>query len=267
MAEDNPDDKNRPTPLKERLKDVGKKVGDASKKAAKKTTDASKKVAEKTTEVGGKLAKDIKSSAQKLGTSVGKKREERKVKKEEKKAARAKPDTDEYDNTDSELVTLTKSEYDDLVALSKGKNKAKEGEMSRAISDIQSTLTMTILFAALLFGIDRYIESNPLYIWNVSAELLIWPVGTSLWSYFVLHKLAKSRTFLSMSFGMRVQTSIGIGLGTELVLILTSETVAITHIWGWTAVVALTAILLSGIVRAIVGFFYRLFGKKRVDET
>jgi len=41
--------------------------------------------------------------------------------------------------------------------------------------------------------------------------------------------------------------------------LLSSETVAITNIWGWTGVVALTAMLLSGLVRGLAGTLSRLF--------
>ncbi|MEC7435623.1 MAG: hypothetical protein VYB27_00950, partial [Candidatus Thermoplasmatota archaeon] len=58
---------------------------------------------------------------------------------------------------------------------------------------------------------------------------------------------------------MRLQTSVGVGLATELAMLLSSETVAITNIWGWTGIVAFTAILLSGFVRGIMGTFALIF--------
>ena len=151
----------------------------------------------------------------------------------------------------SKLQTSQNIESDDKKDISRKNKHTFGGEISQTISDIKSTVTMSVLFAGILFGTEIYLQSNPLQIRSISAELLIWPVGTGLWSFLILNILSKSRTILSMSFPMRVQTSIGIGLATEIILILTSESVAITHIWGWTVAVAITAILLSGLFRAI----------------
>ena len=287
------------TTFKEKIKDVGQRVSAASKKAAQKTSEVSKKaaqktsevskkVAQKTSEVSKKTASDMKTSAQKFGETVGKKRVELKEKrmealdeKIEKKQRKIK--AKEETVNEEEKVTITKSEYNKLIedaksnsqpqsshtieseTIQKGSEKNKQtfgGEISQTISDIKSTITMTVLFAGILFGTEIYLQSNPQQIGNISAELLIWPVGTGLWSFLVLNVLSKSKTILSMSFPMRVQTSIGIGLGTEIILILASESVAITQIWGWTAAVALTAILLSGLFRAITSPISRRIRKK-----
>ena len=87
-------------------------------------------------------------------------------------------------------------------------------------------------------------------------------MGTALWSFYILNKLASTGTFLKMPIGMRIQSAIGVGLATELALILATDTVVITNIWGWTAAVALTSILLSGIFRGMGGTFYKLFNRK-----
>ena len=191
--------------------------------------------------------------------------------------------SDMEETVNEEKVTITKSEYNKLIEDAKSNSQPQSsqtiesetiqespeknkhtfgGEISQTISDIKSTITMTVLFAGILFGTEIYLQSNPQQIGNISAELLIWPVGTGLWSFLVLNILSKSKTILSMSFPMRVQTSIGIGLGTEIILILASESVAITQIWGWTAAVALTAILLSGLFRAITSPISRRIRRK-----
>ena len=68
-----------------------------------------------------------------------------------------------------------------------------------------------------------------------------------------------------MPLGMRLQTSIGIGLATELAILLTSETQAITNIWGWIAMVALTVTLLSGLLRGLGSSFSRLLNFRKND--
>ena len=69
-----------------------------------------------------------------------------------------------------------------------------------------------------------------------------------------------------MPLGMRLQTSVGVGLATELAMLLSSETVAITNIWGWTGIVALTAILLSGFVRGLMGTFARILNRSIQED-
>ena len=79
--------------------------------------------------------------------------------------------------------------------------------------------------------------------------VIVWPVCTALWSLFLLGRLAKARTFLTMGWSMRIKTALGIGLATELAMLLMNEEMqAITNVWGWSATVALTAFLLLSLI-------------------
>jgi len=63
---------------------------------------------------------------------------------------------------------------------------------------------------------------------------------------------------------MRLKTAIGIGLATELAMILMNEEMqAITNVWGWTATTALAAFLLSGFFRGIAASISRILGFKK----
>ncbi|MBI79559.1 MAG: hypothetical protein CMQ51_03960, partial [Gammaproteobacteria bacterium] len=143
------------------------------------------------------------------------------------------------------------------------KNETFLIEVSNSLNDIMSVLSVTIVFAALLVGVEYYLNSNPQKIGEISIEFLIWPIGTAIWSFYILNKLAKARTFLKMPLGMRIQTAIGVGLATELALILSTDTAIVTNIWGWTAIVALTTILLSGFLKGFIGSFYSKFRKDK----
>jgi len=252
-----------------------------------------------------KVGSDVKGASAKVSESVDKKREEFKERREAAKVAKAEADdrreneilsemrgsdllpiTMDSRQEEEDVVVLSRVEYDNLMTeLDNQRNIIHQPvlvpqkglketpnhdslvtEISRSMNDVLSTLGVTVFFAGILVGTDIYLESNPYVLGNISLELLIWPVGTGLWSFYILHRLARSRTFLKMPIGMRLQTAIGVGLATELALLLNSETVAISNIWGWTAAVALTAMLLSGIVRGIGGSFSRLFGIKKPDE-
>ena len=294
MAEDEP---SKVDSFKGRLSDIGKKVGDVSKKAAKKTSEVSANIAEDIKLGARKVSDDVKVGAQKVSETVEQKREELLEKREETKKAKAEADDAREDelredlrisslfplkeyssnHEEDDFVTIPKDEYYALIKSSERQvvvpevlnsyeivnkekipNQTLSVELSRSFNEILQALGVSVLFAAIIAGFDYYLKDNPANFGPISAELLIWPVGTGVWSYYILHRLAKSRTFLSMPLGMRLQTSVGVGLATELAMLLSSETVAITNIWGWTGIVALTAMLLSGLVRGFAGSFGRL---------
>ena len=253
-----------------------------------------------------KVGEDVKGASAKVTETVDKKRGEFKERREAAKVAKAEADdireneilsevrgsdlfpitvSSEQDVND-DVIVLSREEYSTLLnqldemksishqqeittpeKLSKSQtNDTLATELSRSMNDVLTTLGVSVVFAGILVATNFYFESNPQVVANISIELFIWPVGTGLWSFYILHRLARSRTFLKMPIGMRIQTAIGVGLATELALLLNSETVAITNIWGWTATVAFTAILLSGIVRGFMGSISRLFGLNKEDE-
>ena len=144
-------------------------------------------------------------------------------------------------------------------------NEGLKKELSKTINDVIQTLLISVIWAGILAYSSSFTQTNSVDLGGLSLELFIWPVGTGIWGFYILHRLAKSRTFLSMPLGMRLQTSIGIGLATELAILLTSETQAITNIWGWIAMVALTVTLLSGLLRGLGSSFSRLLKFRKND--
>ena len=288
----------------QKVGDASKKV--AKKTSDLGSSIAGSSVAKDIAAGAKKVGDDVKDASAKVSETVDKKREEFKERREATKVAKAQADDireneilsemrgsdllpisiTHQQEVEEDVVVLSREEYDSLlnkldeirtaspppvvspspVLKDSQTNDTLAVELSKSMNDILTTLGVTVLFAGMLVGIDLYFQSNPQALGNISLELLIWPVGTGLWSFYILHRLARSRTFLKMPIGMRVQTSIGVGLATELALLLNSETVAITNIWGWTAAVALAAMLLSGVVRGIVGSISRLFGLKITDE-
>ena len=280
------------------IKSGAKKTSEKTKIAAKKTSDKTKEVAKKASEKTVITAKKFGNTIEKKKEELKRKREEKNNSKlidknnfnidDEKYIT----DASEVDDTNllsqkvtnnEDMVTISKSEYETLIKKNsikeintrENKNNSKKNnkkirtpnesltvELSKSLNEIMATLSVTIVFAALLVGAEYYLDNNPQKIGEFSIELLIWPMGTALWSFYILNKLASTGTFLKMPIGMRIQSAIGVGLATELALILATDTVVITNIWGWTAAVALTSILLSGIFRGMGGTFYKLFNRK-----
>ena len=135
------------------------------------------------------------------------------------------------------------------------------GEMKQSMDQILLSLGGSVVWAAMLIGLDLYLDSQGYTYQGYSLNVAVWPLGTALWSLFLLSRLAKARTILSMGWSMRIKTALGIGLATELAMLLMNEEMqAITNVWGWTATVALTAFLLSGLFRGLATSLSRLFG-------
>ena len=280
------------------IKSGAQKANEKSKVVAQKASERTKEVAQKASEKTVSVAKKFGATIEKKKEELKQKREEKRNEKinqdkninivHEKEIINEPIENEENFELEKippneDVVTISKSEYDALLKnksekvqvsqknkkVSKKKNKkirtpneSLTVELSKSLNDIMATLSVTIVFAALLVGAEYYLNNNPQKIGEFSIELLIWPIGTALWSFYILNKLAITGTFLKMPIGMRIQTAIGVGLATELALILATDTVVITNIWGWTAAVALTSILLSGILRGMGGSFYKLFNKK-----
>ena len=78
--------------LKDKLSDIGQKVGDASKKAAKKTSEVGANIAEDIKVGARKVSEDVMIGAQKVSETVELKKEEFLEKREESKKAKAVAD-------------------------------------------------------------------------------------------------------------------------------------------------------------------------------
>ena len=87
---------------------------------------------------------------------------------------------------------------------------------------------------------------------GLNSKAIVWPIGTAIWTMFLLSSQKKAGTLLSMELNNRIKMSLGVGLATTLSLMLTDgEMKAITNVWGWSMTVALCAFLLSGFFRGM----------------
>ena len=128
-------------------------------------------------------------------------------------------------------------------------------------------LGFSVIWLSLLIGSTLYIESMNLVLGDYSADLFVWSIGTMIWSLVLLQRLEAFRTILAMPLGMRIQTSIGIGLVTAMALLLTKEEfAAIGNVWGWTSTIALSALLLSGFIRGLFNSSKYLIKFNKIKE-
>ena len=139
--------------------------------------------------------------------------------------------------------------------------------LGTSLSEIVMLLGFSVIWLSLLIGSTLYIESMNLVVGDYSADLFIWSIGTMIWSLVLLQRLEAFRTILAMPLGMRIQTSIGIGLVTAMALLLTKEEfAAIGNVLGWTSTIALSALLLSGFIRGLFNSSKYLIKFNKIKE-
>ena len=116
MADDEP---SKMESFKDKLSDIGQKVGEASKKAAKKTSEVSANIAEDIKVGAKKVSEDVKVGAMKVSETVEHKKEEFLEKREESRKAKAEAD----DAREEELRSVLEStELIPIVPLNEDKN-------------------------------------------------------------------------------------------------------------------------------------------------
>ena len=127
------------------------------------------------------------------------------------------------------------------------------GEVGISMNQILITLGVSVLWAIILIIINFQLEERGFELSGLGTKAVVWPVGTAIWTMFLLSSQKKAGTLLSMKLGNRVKTSIGVGLATTLSLMLTDgDMQGITNVWGWTMTAALCAFLLSGFIRGMI---------------
>lgn len=140
--------------------------------------------------------------------------------------------------------------------------KGLSGEVNKSINQILITLGFSVVWAIVLIVTSFQLEQNNITFSGLGSKAIVWPIGTAIWTMFLLTSQSKVGTILSMDMKNRAKTSIGVGLATILSLMLTDgEMRAITNIWGWTMTLALCAFLLSGFIRGVISSFRNISNK------
>ena len=140
--------------------------------------------------------------------------------------------------------------------------------MGTSISESVMLLGFSVAWLASLIGATIYVEPKGWVVGDYSVDLFIWSIGTGVWSLVLLQRLDAVRTVLAMPLGMRIQTSAGVGLVTAMALLLSKEEfTAIGTVWGWTATIALAALLLSGLGRGVLNSSKQVLGLRAIKEV
>ena len=173
---------------------------------------------------------------------------------------RLKADLEEAEEFVQTIDQTSKSTNDKRTGKKKNSDeKGISGEVNKSINQVLITLGFSVIWAIILIAATFQLEQNATTLSGLSAKAVVWPIGTTIWAFFLLTSQSKAGTLLSMDAKNRIKTSVGVGLATTLSLMLTDgETRAITNIWGWSMTIALCAFLLSGFFRGIFSSFRKI---------
>ena len=148
----------------------------------------------------------------------------------------------------------------DKISKKKKKRSEKESEdkqglgqeVGKSFNQILVTLGFSVIWAIILITTDFQLKDRGFEFSGLNSKAIVWPIGTAIWTLFLLTSQKKAGTLLSMELNNRIKTSLGVGLATTLSLMLTDgEMQAITNVWGWAMTIALCAFLLSGFFRGL----------------
>ena len=155
---------------------------------------------------------------------------------------------EKIESLESQKDKLKKKKKDDVPKDSQGLSK----EVGKSLNQILITLSFSVVWAIILIALDFQLKDRGFELSGLNSKAIVWPIGTAIWTMFLLSSQKKAGTLLSMELNNRIKTSLGVGLATTLSLMLTDgEMKAITNVWGWSMTVALCAFLLSGFFRGM----------------
>jgi len=156
-------------------------------------------------------------------------------------------------STENDVIEYETEPENAEVTKNKQTERGLSGEVGISLNQILITLGVSVLWAIILIVINFQLEERGFELSGLGTKAVVWPVGTAIWTMFLLSSQKKAGTLLSMKLGNRVKTSIGVGLATTLSLMLTDgDMQGITNVWGWTMTAALCAFLLSGFIRGLI---------------
>jgi len=273
--------------LASRLSSTGKKIADLSNKAAAATKDAAGKVAgasrDAVSKTGEAMSQAVEAKKERKEQKQAQKLEDTKSELREDGFIEKTPEMITLPEFEGERMAIMSEEHDVLVELvdhmhslstridqlettyralaleqHPNQNEPSVADMtiqgnqptSKIMTSVLSLLGASLVWVVLLTGLDRYIASNSIMLFdNYPAEIPVWGVGAGSWVIFVLFQLGKAAPFLRVSTPMLLQTGIAVGITTSMSLLLTDNTIStMSNVWTWGTAIAVALLVSSGLV-------------------
>jgi len=115
---------------------------------------------------------------------------------------------------------------------------------SAAMVEALHVLGVSIVWIAILIGIDKYGDGNDIVLASVyPLGIFSWSIGAFSWALYLLHRLMKSGIRIPLL--IRLQTSLAVGLITLMGVMLNDDSMGtVSSVWTWGTLV--TIVLLMG---------------------
>ena len=276
-----------PKTLAARLSTTGKRIAELSSKAATATKGAVTKVADagrgavnKTSEA---VAQAVESKKERKEEKLTQKLEDTKTELRDDGFISITPEMITLPEFEGERMAIMSEEHDILVdlvdhmhaistridhlektyrilalkeqqsipkSMPNDKTSTSHQPTSKIMTSVLSMLGASLVWVVLLTGIDRYITSESIMLFqNYPAEIPVWGIGAATWVVFVLLQLGNAAPFLRVSIPMLIQTGLAVGITTSMALLLTDDTIStMSNIWTWGTAIAVAVLVSASLV-------------------
>ena len=119
---------------------------------------------------------------------------------------------------------------------------------SAAMVEALHVLGVSIVWIAILIGIDKYGDGNDIIIASAyPLAIFSWSVGAFSWALYLLHRLLKSGIKIPLS--IRFQTSLAVGLITLMGVMLNDDSMeTVSSVWTWGTMVTIGLLIGSSMI-------------------
>ena len=142
------------------------------------------------------------------------------------------------------------------------KSPAKRMEEGRVVTEALVVLGASLLWVVAILGLDQVInEQGMTNVGKVPLSPVLWAIGTSSWTMYILARLARIGPMLDAPQGLRIQTSLAVGITTLMALVFSDDTTAaMSNVWVWGTVGVVALMLTAGLIASAWRSTKRLVG-------
>lgn len=143
----------------------------------------------------------------------------------------------------------TKSTNNSVNNVKNSKQSSDEGALSRTFQEGIHLLGTSILFLVVIVAVEQWLTGLDIKTGStIPLEVIIWSLGTGAWVTYLLYRLGKNSSSLSLPNSIRGQLVITITLVTAMGKLLSDDNAILTNIWLWGLLLAIVALLAVSLV-------------------
>ena len=151
---------------------------------------------------------------------------------------------------------------DDSTIVASTKLPTKRMEEGQVVTEALVVLGASLLWVVAILGLDQVItEQGMTSVGNVPLNPVVWAIGTSSWTMYILARVARVGPVLDAPQGLRIQTSLAVGITTLMALVFSDDTTAaMSNVWIWGTVGVVALMLTAGLIASAWRSTKRLVG-------